>query len=63
MIIKKAIVNEVIRIIKNQMGGSNSDSGKIRKIETELRSLRGKFKRLEKIVMKLEKIVIIKEED
>lgn len=52
MIIKKAIVNEVIRIIKNQIGFNSNDSGKIRKIENELRSLRTKFIRLEKIVMK-----------
>ena len=39
MIIKKALIGQIERIIQQKLG-MNPDAGKIRKLETEVRTLR-----------------------
>ena len=48
MIVNKILKNQIMKIVKSQLG-INTDSLKIRKLENDIRSLRRKVVKLEKI--------------
>jgi hypothetical protein len=48
MIMSRILKNQILKIVKSQLG-LNTDKYKFRKIENELRTLRGKVLRMEKI--------------
>ena len=47
MILKKVMIDRIVKLVKNQLGFDN-DKYKFRRIENELRSLSGRVARMEK---------------